>query len=1134
MSLFKEMDKLKKTLVETAKKTTAGRHSEAPGKDASGMIPNSGKPKDIKHIRADTMTHMDLKLEKDEKEWKDQIPGGLSDNKAPKDFPKPALKQGKQVESEHTSNKKVATEIAMDHLTEDPKYYDKLKTIEKADKPKRMWKVKIKGRPDWIWMVGMQDLGPNKGNNYLLEDGSAVHQSDVEDVDMTPDRADTLNKSEDPKESPRIKNNKSLTQDVAQGEYANARNSKIKNIGEDITNSARHKAMAWKGLKQAEVEGVADKLTNLKTMLKHEAPQLKVHDDNSNILNILAAHHTLNKIPKAPEVPAAWTKGKKDEDVAMAEFSVPAFGQIPERKIIKDPTHANNPSGDEKLHRHVTVADLKARSRELYVDFYGHMKKEAESLAHQGITHNQMITGMHKAAAEWLKAKTPARSANERTLEGQLLGQYHDYVNKAFHPRKSNSVQHHMHKFMDALNTHAHKNGFANDPNKDPLSDKDDKYMEAMRNGVHGLLKGKALTDVFSVDKKKSKIFDPTSFYGSELSRIGPDHGVTDDMESHTNSLTGFSKMRGLQYGNSVTDDERKHHLGQAALAMRDLTHTLGLPAEMGSFNGRLGLAFGARGKGRAAAHYEPNLRAINLTRHNGSGSLAHEWGHAFDDILGEITRGKGAFATEHVRNHNMKHETSDHEKIYKPLQGLMEKLSGPIRQRMTSDFYKNGRDHGVSAEKMSSYWLSGKEMFARAFEQYLQNKMQKNGHHNTYLAGGTDHWLWPSRQEVESLTPHFDELFENFRKGQFLKKSMELLARKDKLRKSVKKAVSDLNKAFSYKGTVRPEASDKDGMPHPEKPQYIKGTSKHGPAWFYHPDIAGKHEQDFMSNYNRFAPKLSKLGQKHMHNLGRSVAADPDRHAIPTENPDGQQLRLRHLNAAMSRKPGYSIEEKDNGLHITVPRHSGRTDKSAETHSWRFDEKGLKFLGKAPISKSKGEHNARQKLGRPDRGTKEAGPSLSQSGTGRKGSGRASLKKTDTENTDSPQIASVAVINGNKLLMGKRNDNGKWTLPGGHLKTSEEPMEGAARELKEEAGIEADDLYFMGSKNVVGKDGKNRMIHAFVCFGKYDTDSELDPDEEVQNWKWIDCGSGLPEDVKKNLHSTKNIVLKYLGLQND
>ena len=62
----------------------------------------------------------------------DKIPGGLAQGKSPKDFDKKALEAGIKVEMEHTSDLKVATEIAMDHLTEDPKYYEKLKTIEKS------------------------------------------------------------------------------------------------------------------------------------------------------------------------------------------------------------------------------------------------------------------------------------------------------------------------------------------------------------------------------------------------------------------------------------------------------------------------------------------------------------------------------------------------------------------------------------------------------------------------------------------------------------------------------------------------------------------------------------------------------------------------------------------------------------------------------------------------------------------------------------------------------------------------------------------------------------------------------------------------------------------------------------------
>ena len=47
---------------------------------------------------------------------------------------KKQLKMGMGVEKEHTKNKIVSKKIAMDHLIEDPKYYTKLKKIEKGKK----------------------------------------------------------------------------------------------------------------------------------------------------------------------------------------------------------------------------------------------------------------------------------------------------------------------------------------------------------------------------------------------------------------------------------------------------------------------------------------------------------------------------------------------------------------------------------------------------------------------------------------------------------------------------------------------------------------------------------------------------------------------------------------------------------------------------------------------------------------------------------------------------------------------------------------------------------------------------------------------------------------------------------------
>jgi len=74
--------------------------------------------------------------------WQDQLQGGLADDKGPQNFDPQALIKGLIVELEHVNKEAhellkndpdsihTATEIAMDHLTEDPEYYDKLAEME--------------------------------------------------------------------------------------------------------------------------------------------------------------------------------------------------------------------------------------------------------------------------------------------------------------------------------------------------------------------------------------------------------------------------------------------------------------------------------------------------------------------------------------------------------------------------------------------------------------------------------------------------------------------------------------------------------------------------------------------------------------------------------------------------------------------------------------------------------------------------------------------------------------------------------------------------------------------------------------------------------------------------------------------
>ncbi len=60
----------------------------------------------------------------------DKIPGGLADGKNPEDFNRADLDKGIKVELEHTSDPAIALEVAMDHLVEDKRYYEKLEIME--------------------------------------------------------------------------------------------------------------------------------------------------------------------------------------------------------------------------------------------------------------------------------------------------------------------------------------------------------------------------------------------------------------------------------------------------------------------------------------------------------------------------------------------------------------------------------------------------------------------------------------------------------------------------------------------------------------------------------------------------------------------------------------------------------------------------------------------------------------------------------------------------------------------------------------------------------------------------------------------------------------------------------------------
>lgn len=127
-------------------------------------------------------------------------------------------------------------------------------------------------------------------------------------------------------------------------------------------------------------------------------------------------------------------------------------------------------------------------------------------------------------------------------------------------------------------------------------------------------------------------------------------------------------------------------------------------------------------------------------------------------------------------------------------------------------------------------------------------------------------------------------------------------------------------------------------------------------------------------------------------------------------------------------------------------------------------------------------------------------------------------------------EVAAIAVISGNQLLMGVRRDNGKLTNPGGHIEEGESPSVGAQRELKEEVGLDGDLLY-IGSEIVDSPEGR-LAVYCYAKTGPKEAISfKLDPDGEMSEAYWVDLGNGIPASLVDELHVPleKNVMLKLL-----
>ncbi|EHL0190361.1 hypothetical protein EJ912_003701 [Escherichia coli] len=298
--------------------------------------------------------------------------------------------------------------------------------------------------------------------------------------------------------------------------------------------------------------------------------------------------------------------------------------------------------------------------------------------------------------------------------------------------------------------------------------------------------------------------------------RTGPERRKGDVSPEQFSDAFGF---RGVQFGNYVESPRRQADLNRAYDSLHDLADVLNVPTKALSLNGRLGLAFGARGKSKAAAHYEPGEVAINLTKGNGPGALAHEWFHSLDNYFGrydvstdgKITSG-GDYMTEAQRAGRVFKDGRYVDAEYPVRQEVYDAFKGVMKAINSSDMLR--RSERLDGVRSKPYWSTDVEMAARAFERYVQDKARMAGVENDYLVnirkaddhGQPDTYAYPTNAELDGgIREAFDHLFRTL-KTRETDKGVAFYSRKGVTRTPEGNLISDVNRSAEAKGSPVPQ----------------------------------------------------------------------------------------------------------------------------------------------------------------------------------------------------------------------------------------------------------------------------------------------------------------------------------------
>jgi hypothetical protein len=270
--------------------------------------------------------------------------------------------------------------------------------------------------------------------------------------------------------------------------------------------------------------------------------------------------------------------------------------------------------------------------------------------------------------------------------------------------------------------------------------------------------------------------------------------GNIDVKEADAERVRDTFNFKEVDYGKKayMTQADREYHTKAFEEAMYDFSEILGTTPDTLSFNGRLGVAMGARGRGKASAHYESIRKVINITKFRGGGTVAHEWGHALDNIIAShfVKTGRGSSKGDAFLSESPKHSAipSEISKAMVEVMDVIKKHPDPEKARKEHNKYVN--DLSKQADKL----VSQNNILVEEHKQ-LKNKPKSREVANKRIArmeSSIDEWQAYIDKEKPKIKDRKD-------KGQKVSFDRELeVAHRESWIKNYKNQISDLKKPIS------------------------------------------------------------------------------------------------------------------------------------------------------------------------------------------------------------------------------------------------------------------------------------------------------------------------------------------------